>query len=97
MSDQDKKIIDKDLSCPEDLGQRVRELRLERSLTIRELSELSGVSVNTLSMIENCKTSPSVNTLRQIAAALQIAMPKFSSPQNTRATWYICPAYKEKG
>lgn len=96
MSDQGKKIIDKDLSCPEDLGQRVRELRLERSLTIRELSELSGVSVNTLSMIENCKTSPSVNTLRQIAAALQIAMPKFFEPPKHESNLVYMPSIQRK-
>lgn len=80
MSDQNKNVSEKESLCPDELGQRVRELRLERNLTIRELSELSGVSVNTLSMIENCKTSPSVSTLRQIAAAMQIAMPKFFEP-----------------
>ena len=96
MSDQNKNVNEKESSCPDELGQRVRELRLERNLTIRELSELSGVSVNTLSMIENCKTSPSVSTLRQIAAALQIAMPKFFEPPKNESNLVYMPCMQRK-
>lgn len=96
MSDQDKNVNEKESSCPDELGQRVRELRLERNLTIRELSELSGVSVNTLGMIENCKTSPSVNTLRQISAALQIAMPKFFEPPKHESNLVYMPGAQRK-
>ena len=45
-----------------------------RKLSIRALAELSGLNVNTLSMIENGRTSPSVNTLQQLAQTLQIPM-----------------------
>ncbi len=60
-----------------ELGKRVRELRIERGLTIRELAIKSDLSVNTLSLIENGKTSPSVNTLRQIASTLNHSITKF--------------------
>ncbi|MDO9084873.1 MAG: XRE family transcriptional regulator [Anaerolineaceae bacterium] len=60
-----------------ELGKRVRELRVGRGLTIRELATKSSISVNTLSLIENGKTSPSVNTLRQIASALHYSITKF--------------------
>ncbi len=53
-----------------DVGRRLRELRRERRLSIRALAEKSGLNVNTLSLIENGKTSPSVSTLQQVAAAL---------------------------
>ncbi|MBI4788854.1 MAG: cupin domain-containing protein [Chloroflexi bacterium] len=53
------------------VGQRLNELRSERQMTIRELAEKSGLAVNTLSLIENGKTSPSVSTLQLIAAALE--------------------------
>jgi transcriptional regulator with XRE-family HTH domain len=59
------------------VGGRLRELRTERQLTIRSLAEMSGLNVNTLSLIENGKTSPSVSTLQQIAQALQVPISSF--------------------
>jgi transcriptional regulator with XRE-family HTH domain len=60
-----------------DVGRRLRELRSERGLSIRALARQSGLNVNTLSMIENGKTSPSVSTLQQVAAALEIPINAF--------------------
>ena len=59
------------------VGQRLRELRLERSLSIRALAERSGLNVNTFSLIENNRTSPSVSTLQQIAQALHVPLSTF--------------------
>jgi transcriptional regulator with XRE-family HTH domain len=59
------------------VGQRLRELRLERNLSIRALAERSGLNVNTFSLIENGKTSPSVSTLQQIAQALRVPISAF--------------------
>jgi transcriptional regulator with XRE-family HTH domain len=68
------------------VGQRLRELRAERDLSIRALAEQSGLAINTLSLIENNKTSPSVSTLQQIAAALQVSITAFfetDAPKNS--------------
>lgn len=59
------------------VGQRLRQLRTERDLSIRALAALSHLSINTLSLIENGKTSPSVSTLQQLAAALHISISFF--------------------
>jgi transcriptional regulator with XRE-family HTH domain len=59
------------------VGRRLRELRLERGLSIRALAEQSGLNVNTLSFIENGKASPSVSTLQQVAAALKAPITAF--------------------
>jgi transcriptional regulator with XRE-family HTH domain len=59
------------------VGRRLRELRAERGLSIRALAEKSGLNVNTLSLIENGKTSPSVSTLQQVAAALKVPITAF--------------------
>jgi transcriptional regulator with XRE-family HTH domain len=59
------------------VGRRLRGLRGERGLSIRALAEQSGLNVNTLSMIENGKTSPSVSTLQQAAAALEVPVAAF--------------------
>lgn len=61
----------------ETLGNRLRELRRHQSLSLRALAEKSGLSANTLSLIENGKTSPSVATLQQISLALNIPITAF--------------------
>ncbi len=61
----------------ENLGSRLRELRRQQGLSLRALAEKSDLSANTLSLIENGKTSPSVSTLQQIALALNIQITDF--------------------
>ncbi len=65
--------------APEDVnvGQKLREMRAGRGLSLRALAALSGLNVNTLSMIENGKTSPSVATLQQLALSLQAPISAF--------------------
>jgi transcriptional regulator with XRE-family HTH domain len=60
-----------------DVGRNLRDLRAEQGLSIRSLAELSGLNVNTLSLIENGKSSPSVSTLQQLANALIIPITAF--------------------
>jgi len=63
------------------VGRRLKAMRTERGLSIRSLAEQSGLNVNTLSLIENGKTSPSVSTLQQIASALEVPITAFFEPQ----------------
>jgi transcriptional regulator with XRE-family HTH domain len=55
-----------------DLGSRLKELREKRGVSLRELSRLSGLSANTLSMIERGQSSPSVSTLYRLVDALNV-------------------------
>ncbi len=59
------------------LGDRVKSIRLGQGLSLRALAMLSGLNVNTLSLIENDKTSPSVSTLQQLAGALKVPISMF--------------------
>lgn len=61
----------------EHIGNQVRRLRLSRNLSLRELAQRSGLNINTLSLIENGKTSPSVTTLQQLAMALGVRITEF--------------------
>lgn len=45
------------------VGQRLRKLRVSKGLSLRSLADLSGLNINTLSLVENAKTSTSVGTL----------------------------------
>jgi len=62
------------------IGKRLQELRLMQGLSLRALAELSDLNVNTLSLIENEKTSPNVSTLQQIATALNVPITAFFQP-----------------
>lgn len=53
-----------------ELGRQIRLARTERSWTLKELSESSGVSVSQLSSIERGTHLPSIESLLAIAAAL---------------------------
>lgn len=68
----------------ETLGNRLRELRRQQGLSLRALAEKSGLSANTLSLIENGKTSPSVATLQQIGLALNIPITAFFESKTNR-------------
>ena len=59
------------------VGQRLRSIRKARNLSIRALADRSDLSVNTLSLIENGRTSPSVNTLYQLAKGLKVPITVF--------------------
>ena len=55
------------------LGRQIRLARTERGWTLRNLSEISGVSVSQLSSIERGTHLPSVESLTSIAEALGVA------------------------
>jgi transcriptional regulator with XRE-family HTH domain len=65
------------LSSEINIGARLQELRSLQGLSLRALADISGLNFNTLSLIENEKTSPNVSTLQQLAAALQVPITTF--------------------
>ena len=56
------------------LGERVREERLRRGISLRGLARDVGVSASMISQIETGKTRPSVSTLYAITSALGVSI-----------------------
>lgn len=52
------------------LGERVRRLRTERGMSLRDLAASSGVSASLLSQLERDRTNPSLATMQRIAQSL---------------------------
>ncbi|WP_020667039.1 helix-turn-helix domain-containing protein [Amycolatopsis nigrescens] len=52
------------------IGERIRDLRTVRSMTVTELAKSAEVSVGLISQVERGITDPSLETLRRIARAL---------------------------
>jgi transcriptional regulator with XRE-family HTH domain len=61
------------------IGERLRELREARNISMRALATRSGLSANALSMIERGRASPSVSTLYKLAEALGVSITSFFS------------------
>ena len=55
----------------QEVGRRLKELRSELGMTLKDVATLSGMSPTHISEIERGKTSPTVGALRRIAAALK--------------------------
>jgi transcriptional regulator with XRE-family HTH domain len=56
------------------VGQRIREERILRGVSLRTLAKEVGVSASMISQIENGKSQPSVSTLYAITSALGISI-----------------------
>ena len=54
------------------LGQKIRDIRKSRSITIKELAERTDLSIGYISQIERDLTDPSLSTLRKISGALDV-------------------------
>ena len=58
------------------IGSTLKQHRLNRAMSIRELSSISGIASSTISQIETGKNSPNLLTLKAICDALDL--PVFS-------------------
>ena len=56
------------------LGNHIRTLRKQNKLTLKELSELSGISTPYLSELERDNVNPSIKVLESIAKSLDIIL-----------------------
>jgi XRE family transcriptional regulator, regulator of sulfur utilization len=53
-------------------GQRLRQLRVERALTLRALAERSGVSYDTINKVELGQRPARLSTIRKLADTLGV-------------------------
>lgn len=66
------------------IGERLRELREARNISMRALATRSGLSANALSMIERGRASPSVSTLYKLSDALGVSITSFFGSDTER-------------
>jgi transcriptional regulator with XRE-family HTH domain len=53
-------------------GRRLRQLRVEQALTLRDLGELSGVAYDTINKLELGRRPAHASTIRRLADALNV-------------------------
>lgn len=59
------------------IGETIRNLRKDRSLTLKQLARRTRLSVSLLSQIERAESSASIGSLYRIASALDVALARF--------------------
>ena len=67
-------VVDAEERVNQLLGARIRSLRKERTLTLRQLANKTALSVSLISQIELGKSAASVATLRKLAVALGVSL-----------------------
>jgi transcriptional regulator with XRE-family HTH domain len=66
------------------LGEKIRELRLKRGNTLRQVAGMTGLSIPLLSQVENNAVSPPVATLLRIAKALDVGIGYFFREEESK-------------
>lgn len=56
------------------IGGKLREIRKERKLTLKQLAERAGISVSLISQIERAESAASISTLNKIVSILNIRL-----------------------
>lgn len=82
----------------EHLGPQVKAARQRCGLTLKALSEKSGIAASTLSKIENNQLSPSFLVVQQMIQALELNLPQlFSSHQGETKLSRRALTYRSEG
>lgn len=73
----------------EDIHKKVKNLRLEKGLTLKELSEETGLSLSFLSQIERGASSLSITSLKKVADALGVSMIYFFAEEEEQDNYFL--------
>ncbi|HWD10323.1 MAG TPA: XRE family transcriptional regulator [Solirubrobacteraceae bacterium] len=82
---------------PAVIGARVKALREAAGLSLRELSERSGVSAPMLSQVERGETSPTLTVAARIAAGLDLRLSQFLRLDESGAVTVVRAADRQRG
>jgi XRE family transcriptional regulator of biofilm formation len=66
------------------IGKRVKQMRIDRGLTLTELADRAGVAKSYLSSIErDIQSNPSIHFLEKICSVLQVPIESFLHDEST--------------
>jgi len=72
-----------------DIHEKIRALRNERGLTLKELSEMTGLSAGFLSLIERGSSSLAITSLKKIADAFGLDITYFFESPNPNRKFHV--------
>ncbi|WP_077319813.1 helix-turn-helix domain-containing protein [Virgibacillus proomii] len=68
------------------LGVRIKQLRKQKNLTLKNISEKTGLSISFLSQLEHSKTSATLESFKKISDALEVHPSYFfNQPKSSRS------------
>ncbi len=79
MTKRTRKLARRDAKLDKRIGRRIRQERLRRNLTLRQIAERAGLTTSQLSQVELGKNAASIWALVRIAKALRLHVTKLLS------------------
>lgn len=71
------------------IGRRIRELRKNKALTIKEMASGVGLSVGLISQIENEQVTPAISTLMKISSFLDVDVTYFFQSEESKQLFTV--------
>ena len=68
-----------------ELGTRIKEIRIRLTISQKELSEQSGLTIRTIQRIENNEVKPSLHSLKVIGEVLKTDLSEFVNTSETKS------------
>jgi transcriptional regulator with XRE-family HTH domain len=78
------------------VGERLRDARLARGWSTRDLAQAGAIALNTVSLIERGKVSPTVSTLQKLASALEVSLSFFVEESEGRRVLFLRPGQRRQ-
>src|SRR5699024_11398087 len=66
----------------DDIGKKIKDLRIEKRFTLKELAEKTGLSASFLSQVERSKSSITLQSLSKISDAFDVSRSYFFSDED---------------
>ena len=79
------------------IGERIRELRQARNMTLQSLADITRLSVSMISLVERGKASPSIGSLISVASALGITMSELMASEPSSEDELVVRVGQQRG
>lgn len=80
----------------DEIGAQIKKLRNDKNMTLKQLSELTGLSIGFLSQLERGMTSVAIDTLLKIASVLDVSINYFFPEDNPQNDDPVLRRYEQK-
>jgi transcriptional regulator with XRE-family HTH domain len=77
-----------------DFGEKIKELRKQKNMTLKDLSSASGLSIGFLSQLERNLTTVAVDALQKVAASLGVDLGYFFSVSESKTERAVIRSYE---
>lgn len=79
-----------------DIGAKIQAFRKQKEITLAALSDMTQLSASMLSQLERGLANPSINTLKVIAEALDVALYEFFVESPCETEFFVTPETRRK-